>query len=78
MLQGAGRGSRPWGPEETIPRLLPEGREAGPTGRNILPAFQGLGLTHTTDGVVLDRVSHTQRRILQLLEIDRPWPEAGR
>jgi transposase len=55
--------------------LLPEGRAAKPTGRNILATFQGLGLTYTTSGPVLDRLTHTQRRILDLLEIQPPWPE---
>ena len=30
-----------------LPGLLPEGRAAKPTGRNILAAFQGLGITYT-------------------------------
>jgi transposase len=55
--------------------LLPEGRAARPTGRNILAAFQGLGLTHTPNGIVLDRLTSTQRRILRLLTIPIPWPE---
>jgi transposase len=55
--------------------LLPEGRAAKPTGRNILAAFQGLGMTHTPRGPRLDRLTHTQRRILELLEIQSPWPE---
>jgi hypothetical protein len=55
--------------------LLPEGRAATPTGRNILAAFQGLGLTYTRDGIRLDRLTATQRRILDLLEIHPPWPE---
>jgi transposase len=58
-----------------LPGLLPEGRAAKPTGRNILAAFQGLGITYTTDGPRLDRLTHTQRRILELLEIQPPWPE---
>lgn len=61
--------------DEPLPGLLPEGRAAKPTGRNILGAFQGLGLTHTTEGIVLDRLTHTQRRILELLQIPLPWPE---
>jgi transposase len=35
------------GHNEQLPGLLPEGRAAKPTGRNILAAFQGLGLTYT-------------------------------
>ena len=30
---------------ESLPRLLPEGHAAKPTGQNVLSAFQGLGLT---------------------------------
>jgi hypothetical protein len=63
------------GDNEQLPGLLPEGRAAKPTGRNILTAFQGLGITHTTTGPRLDRLTHTQRRILDLLEIQPPWPE---
>ncbi|MCA1680359.1 MAG: IS1634 family transposase [Actinobacteria bacterium] len=55
--------------------LLPEGRAAKPTGRSILAAFQGLGITYTQDGIRLDRLTYTQRRILELLEIQPPWPE---
>ncbi|MCA1679911.1 MAG: IS1634 family transposase [Actinobacteria bacterium] len=58
-----------------LPGLLPEGRAAKPTGRNILAAFQGLALTYTINGIRLDRLTHTQRRILDLLEIQPPWPE---
>jgi uncharacterized protein DUF4277/DDE family transposase len=58
-----------------LPGLLPEGRAAKPTGRNTLAAFQGLGLTYTPDGPRLDRLTHTQRRILELLHIQPPWPE---
>lgn len=60
---------------ELIPGLLPEGRAAKPTGRNVLGAFQGLGLTYTPHGIRLDRLTHTQRRILELLDIQPPWPE---
>lgn len=63
---------------ERLPGLLPEGRAAVPTGRNILAAFQGLGLTYTRDGILLDRLTSTQRRILELLEIPIPWPEPGK
>ena len=35
------------GDNQQLPGLLPEGRAARPTGRNILSAFQGLGLTYT-------------------------------
>jgi transposase len=60
---------------ELLPGLLPENRAAKPTGRNVLGAFQGLGLTYTQAGVELDRLTHTQRRILELLDITPPWPE---
>ena len=63
------------GPDQQLDGLLPQGRAARPTGRNILAAFQGLGLTYTPDGIVLDRLTGTQRRILQLLKIPLPWPE---
>src|SRR6266545_2032983 len=63
------------GPDEQLDGLLPEGRAARPTGRSILAAFQGLGLTYTPDGIVLDRLTRTQRRILELLKIPLPWPE---
>jgi hypothetical protein len=58
-----------------LPGLLPEDRAAKPTGRNILAAFQGLGITYTHNGPHLDRLTHTQRRILELLQIQPPWPE---
>jgi hypothetical protein len=61
--------------DELLPGLLPEGRAAKPTGRNILAAFQGLGLTYTQDGIRLDRLTHTQQRILELLDIQPPWPQ---
>lgn len=62
---------------ERIAGLLPEGRAAIPTGRNILAAFQGLGLTYTAEGIVLDRLTASQRQILDLLEIEPPWTEQG-
>jgi transposase len=61
--------------EELLPGLLPENRAAKPTGRNILSLFQGLGLTYTPAGIQLDRLTHTQRRVLDLLQITPPWPE---
>jgi hypothetical protein len=61
--------------DEQLPGLLPEGRAAKPTSRNILTAFQGLGITYTPTGIRLDRLTHTQRRLLELLEIQPPWPE---
>jgi len=65
------------GKQELMPGLLLEGRAAKPTGRNVLAAFQGLGLTYTADGIVLDRLTATQRRILELLDVELPWPERG-
>jgi Domain of unknown function (DUF4277)/Transposase DDE domain len=64
--------------DEQLPGLLPEGRPAKPTGRNVLAAFQGLGITYTPQGIRLDRLTHTQRRILELLDIQSPWPEQDR
>jgi hypothetical protein len=63
------------GPEQQLPGLLPEGRAAKPTGRNILAAFQGLGLTYTHTGIQLDRLTDTQQHILDLLQIQPPWPQ---
>jgi transposase len=61
--------------DPTLPSLLPEGRAAKPTGRNILAAFHRLGLTYTTSGPQLDPLTSTQRLILALLDIPLPWPE---
>jgi transposase len=61
-------------PDQQLPGLLPEGRAARPTGRNILAAFQGLGLTYTHQGIQLDRLTDTQQHILDLLNIQPPWP----
>jgi hypothetical protein len=61
--------------DELLPGLLPENRAAIPTGRNVLTAFQGLGLTYTRAGIQLDQLTHTQRRVLELLQITPPWPE---
>ena len=38
----------------------------------MLGVFQGLGLTYTRAGIELDRLTHTQRRILELLDITPP------
>jgi hypothetical protein len=65
------------GPDQHLAGLLPEGRAARPTGRNILAAFQGLGATYTPHGLQLDRLTTTQRTILNQLNIDLPWPEQG-
>jgi hypothetical protein len=61
--------------DELLPGLLPENRAAKPTGRNVLGVFQGLGLTYTPAGIELDRLTHTQRRVLELLQITPPWRE---
>jgi hypothetical protein len=61
--------------DQLIPGLLPENRAAKPTGRNVLGVFQGLGLTYTHTGIKLDRLTHTQRRVLEFLQITPPWPE---
>ena len=66
------------GDDQQLPGLLPEGRAARPTGRNILAAFQGLGATYTPHGLRLDRLTTTQRTILNLLRIDQPWPQQDR
>lgn len=65
------------GPDQQLPGLLPERRSARPTGRNILAAFQGLGATYTPHGLRLDRLTNTQRTILEHLNIALPWPEHG-
>ena len=62
------------GDDQQLPGLLPEGRAARPTGRNILAAFQGLGLTYTHTGIQLDPLTDTQQHILHLLQIHPPWP----
>jgi transposase len=64
-------------PDTHLPGLLPEGRAARPTGRNILAAFQSLGATYTPHGLRLDRLTNTQRQILNHLNIALPWPEQG-
>jgi transposase len=65
------------GPDQHLTGLLPERRAARPTGRNILAAFQGLGATYTPHGLLLDRLTTTQRAILNHLNIALPWPEQG-
>jgi hypothetical protein len=63
------------GDDQQIPGLLPEGRAAKPTGRNILAAFQGLGITYTHHGIELDHLTDTQQHVLDLLNIQPPWPQ---
>jgi transposase len=65
------------GPDQHLPGLLPESRAARPTGRNILTTFQGLGATYTPHGLRINRLTHTQRVILNHLNIAIPWPEQG-
>jgi hypothetical protein len=62
------------GENQQLLDLLPEGRGARPTSRNNLAAFQGLGLTYTHHGIELDPLTDTQQHILQLLQIQPPWP----
>ncbi len=64
------------GTDAELAGLLPEGRAARPTARNLLGAFQGLGLTYTSAGIRLDQLTATQRRILTALGVAMPWPES--
>ena len=41
----------------------------------MLTAFADLHATYTTTGLVLDRLTPTQRLILAHLDIPLPWPE---
>ncbi|MGH3303572.1 MAG: IS1634 family transposase [Streptosporangiaceae bacterium] len=63
------------GPGIPLPGILPEHRAAIPTARAALAAFDGLHLTYTPAGPVLDHLTHIQRTILALLNIPLPWPE---
>jgi hypothetical protein len=63
------------GPGTPLPGILPEGRAARPTARAALAAFDGLHLTYTPAGIVVDHLSPVQRQILALLNIPLPWPE---
>jgi hypothetical protein len=63
------------GEGELLEAVLPEKRAAAPTGRAILSAFQGLHLTYTVDGLRLDPLTATQRRILKILNATVPWLE---
>src|SRR6266536_3089001 len=58
-----------------LPGILPERRAARPTARAVLAAFDGLSVTHTPGGLVLDHLTQAQRMILALLGIPLPWPE---
>jgi len=64
---------RALGNGQPLEGLLPEGRDAIPTGRAVLAAFQGLGVTYTPDGLRLDPLTATQKRILELLDTQIPW-----
>lgn len=59
-----------------LPGILPEGRAAKPTARAALGAFDGLSVTYTESGLVIDRLTQVQRVILALLGISLPWPES--
>ena len=63
------------GDDVPLPGILPEGRAAKPTARAALTAFDGLEVTYTTNGLVLDHLNQVQRLILALLGIPLPWPE---
>jgi transposase len=63
------------GPDVPLPGILPEGRTAKPTARAVLAAFEGLCLTYTASGIILDQLTQVQRTILALLNIPLPWPE---
>ena len=63
------------GPDAPLPGILPEGRDAVPTARAVLTAFADLHATYATTGLVLDRLTPTQRLILAHLDIPLPWPE---
>jgi Domain of unknown function (DUF4277)/Transposase DDE domain len=63
------------GPGVPLPGILPEGRAAIPTARAALAAFDGLHLTYTPAGPVLDQLTRVQRTILALLNIPLPWSE---
>jgi transposase len=64
------------GPDTPLPDILPEHRDAVPTARAVLAAFTDLHATYTSSGgLVLDRLTPIQRRILAHLDIALPWPE---
>jgi hypothetical protein len=58
-----------------LPGLLPEDWAAKPTGRNMLAAFQHLGLTHTPGVPSSTGLLPTQQAILHLLDIPLPWSQ---
>ncbi len=63
------------GPDTPLPGILPEHRDAVPTARAVLATFTDLNATYTRAGLVLDRLTPTQRLILAHLDIPLPWPE---
>ncbi|HUL98806.1 MAG TPA: hypothetical protein VLU24_05195 [Mycobacterium sp.] len=64
------------GPDTPLPGILPEHRDAVPTARAVLAAFTDLHATYTSSGgLVLDRLTPIQRRVLAHLDIALPWPE---
>jgi hypothetical protein len=63
------------GPGVPLHGILPEGRAAIPTARAVLAAFDGLHLTYTPAGPVLDHLTSVQRTILAHLGLPLPWPE---
>jgi transposase len=67
---------RSLGADPEMEGLLPEGRSARPTGRNVLSIFQGLGLTYTPAGIQLDALAPVQSRIFRQLDVNIPWPVA--
>ena len=61
------------GPDTPLPDILPEHRDAVPTARAVLAAFTDLHATYTSNGgLVLDRLTPIQRRILAHLDIALP------
>ncbi len=62
-------------PSSNSPGCYPRAAPPRPTGRNILAAFQGLGLTYTHTGIELDPLTPTQQQILELFRIQPPWPQ---
>jgi hypothetical protein len=63
------------GPGVPLPGILPEHRAAIPTARAVLAAFDGLYLTYTPAGIVLDRLTPLQRTILATWTSRYPGPK---
>jgi hypothetical protein len=66
---------RALGPGTPLPGILPEHRDAVPTARAVLTAFAGQHATYTTTGLLLDRLTPTQRLILAHLDIPYHGPK---